>query len=297
MRLFFKLLLIFASSCVASPAWSASCCGGGTSFPSLISGDFEWQFSSSLSSSQVLADSNISGTTIARTDDFRLSSNTLSLMGSYLLSDLWQVGIVLPVTENSYKASTHKHYSLGDTEVFLGYEALPETTFSLWKPRAIVYLRMILPTGLSIYDSVNPLEQPATGRGFFTPSMGVFIFKTWSHWDLQALAAIETPLEQRFNEILYRPQWNYRGLIGAGYSFAKGLRIGASVAPSYVGGVEVPSHHATSSSYFDTSIVTSFMPNPSWLFSASYTDQTLLPSWNQPLSQTFSLFIQRRTML
>ncbi|HWU43973.1 MAG TPA: hypothetical protein VN132_11065, partial [Bdellovibrio sp.] len=172
--------LIFLSALLLSiKVYAASCCGGGFAFPALILGDDKALFTSSFSYGSVTDDVLPNGKWIHRADNNQ--SETMKIDGAYLISDLWQTGMSVPVV--SRQIDKEDSMGLGDISINLGYEFLPELSYSEWKPKGLAFLQITLPTSPSVYDATNILAADSRGRGFFTLGPGMVFTKNWKAWD------------------------------------------------------------------------------------------------------------------
>jgi hypothetical protein len=294
----------------AATSFAASCCGGGSAAPTMITGDDLAQFSASLSQGQVIGDAPTSGLPVFRADGDTEQIQTLRLEGAYLLTDRWQTGASLALSRRSRVTSRTDSSSasgLGDITLSAAYEVLPEWEYSAWKPRGFLFAQFLIPTGGSIYEASFSATQPwgldSRGRGFDTGGLGALFTKSWSSWDSSILVETHRAFSRTFatapGPLKLIPGWGASASAGAGYSpSGVPVRFGLSLAPSYEGGI---ASEGTVTSSSDSQLVWNTSAQLGWMvthgstLSAIYTDQTLVgPASNASLSRTFALSYQKR---
>jgi hypothetical protein len=304
------LLLLSLSTLLPHSALSASCCGGGASFPSLITGDFWSQFNSSYAYSSVIGDADTGGRAIFRNKDNDEITQTMKVDGSYLIADYWQAGLSVPVVkrEKKYYSSQSESTGLGDINAQVSYEFLPELLYSPWKPRGFVYAGITVPTAPSVYDFNDSLGADARGRGFYTFDVGISFLKTKGLWDYVAMASVSQSLNKQYSArsgergMIYSSP-GVMALVGLGYTpgSTSAWRLGGSLAPRYEGAKVVEGRTSTLTEYqlvWDSMLSLSYLFEKEMSFSAQYLDQTLVgPAHNTTLSRTISLNLQRRFSL
>ena len=294
----FLLQILFASvlfvSAYERASFGAACCGGGSSFPSLIVGDDQSQLGFSSSYANVVGDAPATGLPIFRSATDHETISTLTIDGAMLLSDLWQGGFALPVARRarSTSSASSSAFGLGDVSLTTGYEALPEWSYSEWKPRGFVFAQLSLPTGGNIYDSSDIYATDARGRGFYTLSAGFNLMKTWDLWDATFRGALSKSLPRTFqgadgSSTHVDPSFGLNAALGVGASPGRGdWRMGLTLNPSYEGSSNV----ASSMLIWNTSVDVSRVFDRAWALSLSYSDQTLMgPAWNVALNRTVAL--------
>jgi len=304
MNVFFKLLFFLFLFFFGTKGFTAACCGGGASFPSLITGDVRTQFNFTIGRSNLLGKKLSSNNSTEWTLPNKSKTQKLTLEGAYLFDNFFQVGLTLPYffkqDHNRTISQTAQH--LGDIEILGAYEFLPESSYSPWIPRGIIFSKVILPTGNSIYhtSTVNPIN--ITGKGFYTLSGGLALIKVKGAWDTQFLFEGHYGLKKSFfnqgPEI--QPGWGTSALLAIGYGPRQKLwRCGVSLAPHFESSKtlsykfrDIKTGHEL---YWDASFNASYFYSPKTSFTFSITDQTLFgPIHNTTLSRTFSLGLQKR---
>ena len=310
------LALITASAALPRPSFAGACCGGGLTSASLITGDERARFGLSIASRAVVADALSSGSLSPRTDESPSETqNIAALEGSMILADRFQLGLRLEGSSQSFTFSGDADtpapsMGWGDIRFNTAYEFLPEWTYSPWKPRGYLWAGMLLPTGRSIHETLNPSE--AMGEGFLTPSLGVLFIKRWQQWDATASLELRQALGRTFEQDLgggfvsssaFGNQLGWNGLLALGYSPGAGrLRLGARIEPQWRAerSVEVDGIASQTVARRITALgadITWMLPGTTQL-TAAFTDQTALGlsglASNAALSRTLALLISHR---
>lgn len=300
-----KFGVFVLSLLLSTKIWAAACCGGGSSFPQLITNDDKTHFSFTQSQATSYADAYSDGRIIARTSATQETRRSSQASFSTLVSDSWQAGLTLPLVTQSSR--TGERTSLGDTTLSLGYEVLPEWDYSLWKPHGYSYARLTLPTGNSIYDATNSSDINYTGKGFYTFALGSLFVKGWTEWD--ALAGIEiyhglnrtTSAAQFGTQTSIEPGFGSSVLIGAGFSpkFLNSWRMGTALSYNVEEGQNIRNSDLSTRSetkkVWETAFQLSYLHSREWIATVQYTDQNLLGrSFSSTLERSVSLLVQRR---
>lgn len=293
-------------------SFGAPCCGALSATPTMITGDDSAQLSVSFAQSEVVGDAFATGLPVFRAEGDDELSRTLRLEGAFLVSDRWQVGASLPLTQRSRSTPKLEASStgIGDIGINAAYEALPEWVYSAWKPRGFAFAQVLLPTGGSVHDAATegaPLALDARGRGFYSLGAGAVFIKAWSSWDAVAMAEAHHAFPRTFGAgtpeaLKVTPGWGASAALGSGYSLASlPLRIGASVSPAYEQGLRSESAAQNGPSTSEPQLVWNTSAQIGWAVTRSaslnaiYTDQTLLgPANNVSLNRTLALTFQQR---
>jgi hypothetical protein len=298
-------------------AQAAPCCGGGALLPSLITGDDRAQLTVTASQGAIIGDAPAQGVPVFRADGNAESTRALKLEGAAILAERLQAGLAVPVIARHRElggASADGSAGLGDVTADLGYEFLPEWTYSRYRPRGFGFVSLTLPTSPSIYDAKLAGGMDARGRGFVTLGLGAVFVKTLGDWDWVAQAEAHRSLPREFDfsdegsdaasavdpgRLRLSPGWGGSLLAGVGLSPGGGdLRLGVSVSPAYEGAIQVEgiqSAPASSQLVWNTALQAGYAIAADWSASAAYVDQTLLgPARNSRLSRTLAVALQKR---
>jgi len=223
-----------------------------------------------------------------------------------VIADRYQAGVSLPIVTHAIdKPSTQANSTrLGDIRLTVSYEALPEWSYSAWKPKGLVFLQTTLPTGRSIYDSEEAGMVDATGLGFYSISTGALLTKSWGTWDMYSVPEFHYSFNRSFENpinsetVKVSPRFGASLAFGIGYNPGNlrfGLRLQPVFSQSKITESSTGKNESGAQKSWDTSLEASYLLKEEWTLLSSYTDQTLLgPAQNATLSRTFSVGIQRR---
>ncbi|QDK38142.1 serine protease spb1 [Bdellovibrio sp. NC01] len=294
-QVLFAFVILFSSL----QTYAASCCGGGFAFPALILGDDKAQVTASYSYGQVTDDVLANGKWLHRDDDNQ--SQTYKIEAAMLLSDAWQAGLTVPVVYR--KVANENSTGLGDVSGGVGYEFLPELSYSAWKPKGIAYLQITLPTSPSVYDSDNIFATDSRGRGFFTVGSGAVFTKVFGRWDANASAELHKSFEREFDnagaggKITATPGWGHSFTVGGGWSYGD-LRLGSSLSSMSEDAIRISGAQSSNGSIqknMTWSMIANYMLGLESALTLSYADQTLFGApENSSLSKTVTLSYQQR---
>jgi len=291
---------------VNNVAHPAACCGGGSQFPALITGDFRGQLGVSQSYGKIIGDKRVSDDVYFWPKEKDYTTYTTSLNGSYLFDNFFQVGFSTGLQSNDHQDAGNiesKSTGIQDSSVNIGYEFLPEGMYSEWKPRGIVYLKETFPFGKSTYESASLLLSDVTGRGQASSSLGVLFFKQWTQWDLQLSGEFSHYYRREVENVSLGNFWSGQVLGSLGFSPGEGrLRFGFSLAPSYFESKKVKYFSLETRTdyelFWNAGLSASYLVGDLYSVTANYLDQTLWgPVNNTTLSRTVSLLLQRRFSL
>lgn len=315
MRARFALGLMPAFLLLSQPSHAGACCGGGLSSASLITGDEQARMNLGLSTRAVAADVGADGKLAQR--DSNSPSETqqsASLDGSLVFADRFQAGARIDTSMQAVTtpglASGAPAMGMGDLKMNVGYEFLPEWTYSAWKPRGYIWTGITAPTGVSIHETLDPAE--ALGEGFWTPAAGVVLVKRWEQWDATASLEGRLSLGRTFtlnyddgfaSTSAFGNQPGLSGLFSLGFSPGGGnLRFGARVEPQWRAARTVINDGIEGKT--GERRITSLGADITWMFqgnhslTVAYTDQTFLGisglASNAALSRTLALSLSHR---
>ena len=297
-------ILLFTFILAPKTLMGAACCGGGSSGLSLITGDVRTQLNLSLVRSKLLGNqlNNIDGPLWKNSEDNK--TQKIFLQGSYQFDDYYQIGFGLPYffkqTKEGSTRKTGQH--VGDIEVQVAFEILPEALYSEWQPRIFLFSKLTFPSGLSPYEKQNYTGVEITGRGFNSLSLGTLIFKKKGRSDFQFLVEVHKGFEQRFKSknLFLEPGFGTSAQLSVGHTPHGGpWRWGLSVAPHFEAQKNLNFSNKNiktkSELYWDATASGSYTYSRSTSFHFSITDQTIFGlAYNTSLSRTFAFNVQRR---
>ncbi len=284
--------------------WGAACCGGGSSSANLLTTDDRLQWSIQSTFSEVTVDYvDTQGQWFAA--DERVQVVTHKIENAFLLSDLWQAGVSLPLIQK--KKAGESASGLGDVALNLGYEYLPDWDYSFWRPRGLAYIQLVAPTGVSSEESTSPYKLDTRGRGFWKLGVGTNLSKGRGPWDGSLSAevhyAFEKPVQSSEFQGVLKPGWGGLAAVGLGYNFLD-WRVGAGLAWVYEDPLRregTSIQEALLKKLATGSVSLGYLfpehEGKKWGITLSYADQTLFGDpFNTSLEQQWVLALQHRWM-
>lgn len=276
--------------CSCSSANAASCCSGGSSLPNLILNDDYYTFRLSAQNAFVVGDSLPNGKALWKDDSFNEQELTLTPSLALKTSENWQVGARFPIKNRAY--ADESSWAPGDFSISAAWEPFPLYTYSYWRPRILMAASLLIPTGISTYETTQALLE-SSGSGFFTPGLSLIAAKTFEVWDFLLAVDLKKQFPRAFAYEDVEPGWIFSSQISAGYSI-RSLRLGFSLAPSYEQSRKLKRAQTQGPSklVWNTQFDVSYLLNPYWSTQLGYSDQTLMgPSFNVALERSLSLGI------
>jgi hypothetical protein len=293
-----------ALSFFTSHALAAACCGGGFALPSLISSDDQFQGSVTYIYGRVIDDVLPDGKWVKY--QVADQTDTLKLDAAHLIADRWQIGASVPVIYRSHSDAqgSSSRTGFGDSAINLGYEVLPDWSYSTWRPKGLVFLQLTAPTGKSVYEDTDVRGASITGRGFWALGAGLLFTKSWGTlYDAQVSGDVHRSFNREVNNqaaggVLHvHPGWGESLTAGVGLNY-RNVRLGLNLGLNYEDPVNVSGAASSTGGLqrFETaSAIASYMFSDALALSFSYSDQTLFGSpLNTVLSRTFGLVLQFR---
>lgn len=304
----FSTIAVSAFFLLIRLSFAAPCCSSSAAAPSIVSGDDQAQMTFTTSRSSVIGDAPNEGRAVFRSADDSETTQVYRLDYAKVIADRYQAGVSLPLVAHSVdKPSTQAQATrVGDIRLTAAYEALPEWSYSAWKPKGFVFLQAAIPTGRSIYDAREAGFVDATGRGFYTLSTGALLTKTKGAWDFYSMPEIHYSVPREFDatatseSVRISPRLGFSLALGVGYSPNLGnLRLGLRLQPVFNQAKIVESNSGKTETgmqqTWDTSLELGYLLDEMWTVLSTYSDQTLLgPAKNSTLSRTFALGLQHR---
>lgn len=295
LQLLFSLIFILLAW---NSAWSAACCGGGLSFPTIIVSNDKAQFSASYGHTQVSVD-NVDAQGIWRRWEQHQNVQTIKLEGAHTISDHWQTGVSIPVMTRQYGGTSYS--GLGDLATSLSYEYLSNWNSNPYRPKGIGFIQGIIPTGKSRADSeVGGLD--SRGNGFWAIGAGTLLTKSWTVWDVFVLLEWHRSFERNISTSLVqgqvRPGRGSNLGFGFGYNWAI-YRAGFNLTRTQEDPVETQLLSGSSwrgEERLDTMTLTfSFLQSEEWSWTLSYSDQTAFGDpLNTSLGKSLGIQLQHR---
>ncbi len=269
-------------------SWGAACCGGGASYPGLLTTPSFAQLSLSTSMSSVAArrdvrDGKIYDTAAWDSDQ----TQTLQLASAFLLNQDWQAGFRIPLTRHSLQVDQTKSQSLqlGDSFATVAWEYWPTYEYSKIKPRGFAFAEIRIPFANSFYDSRDSLGSDIVGSGQWELALGNLWLKEWgksidASFGIRGGLILPRTFEERQN-LRLPAHFGLSTNLGLGYSPGGGrFRIGAALAPNWEQGFETESQLGKSDQaerfHWSTTLKVNYLVGESLSTELNYTDETLV---------------------
>jgi hypothetical protein len=300
-------LVFLALMGCGSSAHAASCCARSPAAPFLIVGDDKAQVNFGISSAHIVGDAAQDGSVAFNSGDISDSIWNYRFDGAVLLSDLFQVGLSVPMVTRSVAAPgvSETSTALGDVRMSLGYEFLPSWSYSAWKPQGFLFSVLSVPTGRSLYESSLPSLADVSGNGFYAVSVGALLIKRWATVDAFFLTEGHYSFNRAFSDAgtVYTVYPGFGASAGGGIGWSPGagrLRVGVRIHPrlDQLESVVYPGTSNRALGYrwtTDMGLDAAFLLATTDTLMLSYTDQTLIgPSQSAPLNRSLVLSYQHR---
>ena len=269
---------------------AAACCAGGSSLPTLILNDDRWGLRLTASNSFVVGEIEESNRVVWRESAFQERVFALSPSFVYRWDDFWQMGFRSVLKGRSY--SENQSWGWGDSQVSMAYEPWPPYTYSKWTPRFFVAPSLLVPTGVSTYETDTPLLD-ATGNGFWSPGLAFIFSKDLSSFDFLLTSEARYQFSRSFRHESIEPGWIVSGKWGIAYHW-KNFRWGLVSGPTYEETKTLHRAQATSPAklVWDSDFEFSSRLSDLWSTTLSYSDQTLLgPAFHVDLQRAIALSV------
>jgi len=285
--------------------WAAPCCGTTANNPSLITGDDRFQITSTLSAGQVLAEVSVDGKIKYRPSSDSEQSQSLRLDLASLISDRIQMGLTLPLIRRtrSRSANSVDAMGLGDISLSLSYEALPEWSYSLWRPKLFLFVTGTVPTGGSIYDAEKLYSIDSRGRGFYGASIGALLLKAWGNVDVSFLVEghqlFSKEKATNLGSLRFSPDLGNSQTLASGWSPGGGnFRLGLALSRSDEGAVKssgVFEGRGEPTQLWTASTQLGYLVNSETSLNLNFSDQTWIgKSSNTALARSVAIVFQQR---
>jgi len=251
----------------------------------------------SFSQSRIQADVSADGVWRKRT--LEDSTQIFKLDAAHIFSDRWQAGFSVPL-QNRAKAGSQGGTSsgLGDVAFQAAYEYMPDWDYSPLRPKGVGFLTLTLPTGKSIYESLETDGGlSARGRGFLAIGTGTVLTKIYRAWDLSATLEGHRSFAKSFQENTITPGYGGSLSLGGGWN-TQFFRIGGALSWNQEDAVDVSGSVSSKGSlqrYATGTLAASYIFPDLWAGTISYSDQSLFGNpANTSLSQSILVLLQKR---
>ncbi len=185
-----SLFFIFISLLWVGPLWAASCCGGGSGGGVTLPKFMPAAMSLGLAEEDYQGFWNGQGEVIPDPPGSNLMQRRLNFGVGYRLSSNWQGNATTSwvANQNQYSGVSGNTQGVGDLTLGLLYENFDQITCVYqiqrprdWLPASYFGLKLVVPTGISPYDSVTS-SFDITGRGFYRFEATALVEKTIYPW-------------------------------------------------------------------------------------------------------------------
>lgn len=296
--LVFSTVLLFSYS----TAFSAACCGGGLSIPSIIAGDDRAQMSISYGAAVVVVD-NVDNAGYWHRWENHQETLTMKIEGARIVSDRWQMGFSVPIMTR--ELGEKKYSGLGDVSGSLSYEYLPDWDYHPLRPKGIGFVQLNVPVSKSrVASDVGGLD--SRGAGFWGLGVGTLLTKSWITWDVFSVLEWHWQREKTISSTLFQgravPGSGRSVSVGSGYNW-KTYRLGLSLSETQEDPIELVGNETMLNArqfqnfeqWSTATLSFAYLNSEEWSYSVNYIDQTLFGQpMNTSLGKGISLQIQKR---
>ena len=297
------LTFLIGTTGVVNIVEAAPCCSAGSALPALITSDDVGQFSVNQSMSSTVMDASSRGPAIVRSDSSAESTLSTRILAATKISEYFQIGGGFSFLSRSTSVSgkEFQESGLGDTELSVGYEFLPEWNYSRYRPKGVLYLQNVFPTGKAIQDPAALNIADVRGQGVFQNVFGAAFTKAFSDFDFYVTPEIRRLHSKTFSGgTRVSGTWGGALQLGAGWSMSREpIRFSLRTQPTFQGGRIVENADQTSLSgdkwVWNTGADATYTFNEVNVLLLSYSDQTLFgPARNTTLERSLGVGYLRR---
>ncbi|MDD0853584.1 hypothetical protein HBN50_10765 [Halobacteriovorax sp. GB3] len=300
-----KTLVALSLTLFSHAVFAASCCGGGSSFPGLITTDSKGQISLSSTYLNEVGKAKLRDEYVYYNEDKKRKSLQSLLSSSYMTSEFTQLSLNLSYVQREYEQGEYseKSHQLGDSELSFAYEFFPEKEYSWWKPRGFVFLSLTLPTGKTNYQSSELLYSDVSGKAQWALAVGGAFTKVNGPFDFQGSFKAAHRFKESFSNVTVEGSQFFSTLLSAGFSPSKSsFRFGASHIYFFETKRKVNNGQKVSQTlneyYHELALSSHYMLNDELSAGIIYADQTLIgPVQNTSLSRKLTVQILKRWSL
>lgn len=300
-----KFLVSLILTLFSHAVFAASCCGGGSSFPGLITTDSKAQLSLSSTYLNEVGKAKQRDQYVYYNEDKKRESLQSLLSASYMTSEFSQLSLNLSYVQRQYEQGDYneKSHNLGDSEISFAYEFFPEKEYSWWKPRGFIFLSLTLPTGKTNYQSSELLYSDVSGKSQWALAIGGAFTKVNGPFDFQGSFKVAHRFKESFSKVKVAGSEFLSTLLSVGYSPRKSsFRFGAShiyffeTKRSVING---PKETETFDEYYhELALSSHYMLSDEFSTGIIFADQTLIgPVQNTSLSRKITIQILKRWSL
>ena len=270
----------------------ASCCGGGQSASSLISGDHlqEWTLATLLRSD--IGQTNNNGQALMDAESNKDQTWTTSTEYKKLLYPRFQSNIGLTFTQKEAKRLGKYESSggFGDLGSGIFYETLTNYSYEALLPRLFLGVKIIFPLGESSFNSKKELRTDIRGTGFYKIDLPLIAIK--NNWKFSITPQYLPAQKNLSSTYAFTSVGTYT------YSINDQIDLATTLQWSYLAKKKFYFQTLVPGQYWDITISPSWMITPETSVSLSYNDSTLIgKNRNSALYRSLSLGITMSELL
>jgi hypothetical protein len=275
---------------------ASSCCGGGSSSSMIILGDNRQEWSAGLGFRNDLGQTDRTGMASFHGKETVDQQYTLNLQLQRQFTELIQAAVKTSVIHKVMvkQGRREKSHGLGDIDLQISYEFLPEYNYSQYRPRGFLYSKITFPQSKGIYDSTSPIYSDVRGSGLYSFSIGTLFVKKNSQFTLKFGLEGQRFFGKKFKEGNLDDYHKVIFPTGLSYAFDPlPISTGILTTWTYQTSKKLQIQTTTTSSreyFWELSVFANWSLNRQETLGMSYSDSTLLgKNINSPLYRSFAL--------
>ena len=222
MKSMFKIIFIsIILGFQVNTTFAGSCCGGGSSSSLILVGDNIQEYSLGLTYRNDLGQTDNEGWATFHNNQIVDNQMSLNFQFQRQIYDHFQLAIKSSLIQKDIEKQNRHEQTMGlaDIDLQSTYEYLPEYTYSPWKPRGFIYLKLSIPTSNSLYDSNSPIYSDVRGSGLYSISSGTFFIKHLSAVTLKSAIEWQHFLGRNFDQTYIKDYDKLIIPLGLSYGF------------------------------------------------------------------------------
>ncbi len=279
-----KIYCALISTFFCIQLYAASCCGGGQSASSLITGDHlqEWSLLTLYCSD--IGQTNNNGEAMMDAEGNKDHTFTTSVEYKKLLDPRLQLSIGVNYIQKKSKRLSKIETSAGFGDFGTGafYEFLTNYSYEAWLPRIFAGIKLNIPFGENTFFSKKELRTDIRGVGFYKIDLPIVAVR--NDWKLSITPQYLPEQKKLSKTYAFSTASTYT------YSFTKQIDLATTLQWSYLAQKKFQSQTLIPGQYWDISISPSWMINSETSVNFSYNDSTIIgKNRNSALYRSFSV--------
>ena len=273
-------------------------------------GDTASVFRTSYSDATILADSNLNAKTLFRPESQIEGIKTLSLSYSKRLSDVWQLGLSMPVVSKTRMLNREwrSREGVGDLTLVAAYKLIPEYRRNVLFTRGFIYSSFKFANAPSLFTTKNSDLLDTRGNGHEVGALGLMGMKRNDFGILSMQTQIAYRPSKNFSasqgvqstNVTTKSSWDSLVSLAQSVPLMAGVNLDFSLSRSYT------SNQTTSifigrnqeSLAYTSSLGVSYSYGDFYDFTLNYSDDFLVgPAINHTLSRSVSIGFVSKTNL